>query len=81
VYYGNMFSFDVSGADVFVLCLLQGTNQQIKDKLKQELRPGVRVVSHTFFMPGWAPVAPDDRRWILVHEIRMTDPEVRTRFM
>jgi protein-L-isoaspartate O-methyltransferase len=81
VYHGNMFSFDVSGADVIVLYLLQGTNQRIKQKLLQELRPGVRVVSHTFSMSGWAPVALDDRRGIFVYEMGKTGADVRTRFM
>jgi tRNA G37 N-methylase Trm5 len=81
VHHGNMFTFDVSEADVVVLYLLQGTNQRIKGKLTRELHPGARVVSHAFWMSGWVPSALDDRREIFVHEVGRTGQEVRTRFV
>ena len=81
VFHGNMFSFDVSAADVVVLYLLQGTNQKIKEKLARELRPGARVVSHTFSMTGWTPVVLDDRHRIFLYEIGRTSGDVRTKLM
>jgi threonine/homoserine/homoserine lactone efflux protein/phospholipid N-methyltransferase len=81
VHLGDMFTFDTSVGDVVVLYLLQGTNQRIKDKLIRELRPGARVVSHTFSMTGWVPVALDDRRGIFVYEIGRIGEDVRTEFV
>jgi tRNA G37 N-methylase Trm5 len=81
VHHGNMYSFDVSEADVVVLYLLQGTNQRIKNRLSEELRPGVRVVSHTFSVSGWVPFALDDRRGIFAYEVGKTGGDIRTRFM
>lgn len=81
VYHGNMFSFDCSPADVVVLYLLQGTNQKIKSKLLAELKPGTRVISHSFSMSGWVPIALDDRRGIFLYEIGRTGEGVRTEFM
>ncbi|MFA6533622.1 MAG: hypothetical protein WCT37_00450 [Patescibacteria group bacterium] len=53
----NIFKEDLSGADVvyfFGLPLNLRTNQ-LGDKLKQELKPGSRVVSYAFSLPGWTP--------------------------
>jgi SAM-dependent methyltransferase len=81
VFHGNMFSFDTSAADVVVLYLLQGTNQRIKEKLQRELRPGARVVSHTFSMSDWTPTVLDDRRGIFLYEIGRTSGDVWTEFL
>jgi ribosomal protein L11 methylase PrmA len=81
IHRGNLFSFNVSEADVVVLYLLQDTNQRIKDKLRRELRPGSRVVSHTFSMSGWIPTVLDDRRGIFLYEIGKTGDDVRTVFV
>ncbi len=81
VHYGNMMSFDVSDADVVTLYLLQGTNQALKERLAEQLRPGARIVSHSFSMSGWAPAAIDDDKGIFVYEVGNTGPEVRTRFV
>jgi SAM-dependent methyltransferase len=80
VRWGNMRRFNVSGADVVTLFLLQGTNQALKDSLEKSLRPGAKVVSHTFSMSGWTPIALDDRNGIFVYEIGNTEGEINTRF-
>jgi predicted RNA methylase len=76
---GDMRRFPTDGADVVTLYLLQGTNQTLKDSLEKSLRPGAKVVSHTFSMSGWNPVALDDRRGIFVYEIGNTGEDVQTR--
>src|SRR3989344_4823333 len=58
----NMFQYDCSGADVVIVFLLQSTNQQIRDKLLKELKPGSRVVSRIFKFNHW-PVADRDEKY------------------
>ena len=78
---GNLVSYDCHDADVVTLYLLQGTNQKLKAQLSQQLKPGAKIVSHTFSMEGWAPVAIDDDKGIFVYEIGNTGRGVRTRFV
>ena len=56
IIFGNFFSQDLSDADVITCYLLQDTNEKLEGKLKQELRPGTRVVSHDFTFPGLSKV-------------------------
>jgi SAM-dependent methyltransferase len=46
----DLFESDISPATVVTLFLLPRLNQQLMPKLKRELRPGSRVVSHQFDM-------------------------------
>ena len=52
VIFGNFFTQDLSGADVVTCYLLQVTNEKLEVKLKEDLRPGTRVVSNYFTFPG-----------------------------
>ena len=52
VIFGDFFSHDLSDADVVICYLLQVTNEKLEAKLKEELRPGTRVVSNYFTFPG-----------------------------
>jgi SAM-dependent methyltransferase len=81
VAHGNIFGFDLRQADVVTLYLLQGTNQRIKVRLEEQLRPGARVVSHVFTLSGWTPVVIDEARRLFVYEMGNTGAEVRTRFV
>lgn len=76
VYHGDMFKFDFSDADVVSMYLLQGTNQRLKPKLAAQLKPGARVVSHTFSFIGWSPAAIDDKRGIFLYEMGNTGHDV-----
>lgn len=60
VIYGNFFEEDLSEADVVTMYLLTSVNERIRPKLERELRPGVRVVSHDFEVPGWKPLVVED---------------------
>jgi SAM-dependent methyltransferase len=52
----DLFESDLSPATVVTLFLLPRLNQQLIPKLKRELRPGSRVVSHQFDMGDqWPP--------------------------
>ncbi len=53
---GDMFSVDLTSADVVFLYLTTSANEKIKPKLEVELKHGVRVVSHDYEIVGWKPV-------------------------
>jgi SAM-dependent methyltransferase len=59
IVYGNIFTQDLSEADVVACYLLQATNLKLERKLKKELRPGIRVVSNRFSFPGLYKVRQD----------------------
>ncbi len=52
---GDLFEFDFSKANVLTLYLLPSVNLELMPKLKKELKPGSRVVSHDFRMGDWEP--------------------------
>jgi len=51
----DLFETDISGATVVTLYLLEEINLQLRPKLFNELKPGTRIVSHTFDMGDWEP--------------------------
>ncbi len=51
----DLFTTDISQATVVTLYLLPSLNTKLMPKLKKELKPGTRVVSHAFEMEGWPP--------------------------
>ena len=59
--FGDLFTTNLSGADVVTCYLLQKTNDQLEATLKRELRPGVRVVSNEFTFSGLQLLRQDDR--------------------
>jgi ubiquinone/menaquinone biosynthesis C-methylase UbiE len=50
---GDMMDVSLSDANVVALYLLTEANSQLKPKLARELKPGARVVSLDFKIPGW----------------------------
>ena len=52
---GDLFTADISEATVVTLYLSPNVNRKLEGKLKRELRPGTRVVSHQFPIAGWTP--------------------------
>jgi len=56
IIHGNFFEVDIGDADVVTLYLLTSVNERLRPKLERELKPGARVVSHDFEIPGWKPV-------------------------
>jgi len=52
---GDMFKADISRATVVMLYLWPSVNSALEAKLKQELRPGTRIVSHSFGFGDWVP--------------------------
>ena len=52
----DMFSVNLTSADVVFLYLTTSANEKIKPKLEHDLKKGVRVVSHDYEIVGWKPV-------------------------
>ena len=48
---------DIAEASVVTLFLFRELNLKLRPKLRSELRPGARVVSHRFDMGDWTPEA------------------------
>jgi cyclopropane fatty-acyl-phospholipid synthase-like methyltransferase len=51
----NLFQADISDATVVVLYLWPSANDELEAKLRRELRPGTRIVSHWFGIGRWNP--------------------------
>ncbi len=51
----NLFDTDFREASVVTLYLLPGVNMKLRPKLLTQLRPGTRIVSHSFNMGDWKP--------------------------
>ncbi len=52
----DLFKTDLSPATVVTLYLSPSINLRLESKIKRELRPGARVVSHRFPIGSWAPL-------------------------
>ena len=55
IIHGDIFNSDFSLATVVTLYLLTWTNERLRPLLERQLRPGTRIVSHDFQVPGWKP--------------------------
>jgi cyclopropane fatty-acyl-phospholipid synthase-like methyltransferase len=53
--HGDLFAADLSEASVVTLWLSETVNARLEEKLKRELKPGARVVSHQFPIGKWLP--------------------------
>jgi cyclopropane fatty-acyl-phospholipid synthase-like methyltransferase len=64
----DLFEADIREATVVTLFLLTRLNQQLMPKLKRELRPGTRVVSHQFRMDDtWPPEQSQDVHGLMIY--------------
>jgi SAM-dependent methyltransferase len=50
---GDLFEADISRATVITMYLLSSVNLKLRPVLLKELRPGTRIVSHSFSMGDW----------------------------
>ena len=50
---GDIRDADLSGADVVTMYLPTDSNDLLRPKLEKSLKPGARVVSYSFKVPGW----------------------------
>ena len=64
----DLFETDIRPATVVTLFLLPRLNQQLIPKLKRELRPGARIVSHQFDMgEQWPPEKSQDVNGLMIY--------------
>ena len=56
---GDLLQADLTGADVVTIYLATEMNSQLRPRLEKYLKPGARVVSHDFPVPGWKPTRVD----------------------
>ena len=54
-YARDLFATDIAQATVVTIYLFPGIMGRVADKLRAELAPGTRVVSHDFPFPDWTP--------------------------
>lgn len=68
IIWGDLFRQDISNATVVTVFLWQRTNDQLKKKLQEELKPGTRVVSYIWTFKGWKPreIDTEDRIYLYV---------------
>jgi len=59
----NTYLYEV---DVLTLFFVGFRMQKIKDKIKQEMKPGTRVVSYGFQFPDWEPVQKIDQVYLYI---------------
>jgi len=70
VIWGNFFNVDLSKADVVTLYLIQNSNDKLEPKLKEQLKPGSRVVSHVFTFYDWHPVKANPNSQIYLYIVK-----------
>jgi SAM-dependent methyltransferase len=51
----DLFKAHIADATVVTLYLLPDVNERLRPKLMKELKPGTRIVSHSFDMGDWKP--------------------------
>jgi SAM-dependent methyltransferase len=67
----DLFTVDLSEADVVFTFLLQDTNDRLKEKLRRELRPGTRIISNTFTFSGFPLVQVDEELNLYLYKMGM----------
>ncbi len=75
VKFGNFFSQDISNATVITLFLFKPTNNRLKDKFMQELKPGTRIVTYIWTFDDWQDQTsvPEQRIYLYKIEKAMDD--------
>ncbi len=56
---GDLLQADLALADVVVIFLQTQLNEELRPRLEMYLKPGSRVLSYSFAVPGWKPVRVD----------------------
>ena len=69
----NLFDADLAGATVVTLYLLPDVNLRLRPKLMKDLKPGTRIVSHSFDMGDWKPEKTIELGWRKVYFWTVTE--------
>lgn len=73
----DAFTVDVSAATVVTLYMLPDFNAKLRPILDRQLKPGTRVVSHDFDIPGWVPDKVESVKGDFVHDHKVLLFEIR----
>ena len=73
----DAFTVDVSPATVVTLYMLPDFNAKLRPILDRQLKPGSRVVSHDYEIPGWIPDRVEIVKGDLLHDHRVLLYEIR----
>jgi len=75
----DLFEADIKDATVVTLYLLPSINLKLRPKLFRDLKPGTRIVSHSFDMGGWEPEKriEVDGRYLYLWRIPKTPPALK----
>ena len=66
---GDLLEVDLTGADVVTIYLATQLNSQLRPRLEKFLRPGARVISHDYAVPGWKPTRVETTDGKMPHKI------------
>lgn len=67
-YHGNIFTREYFPADVVYIYLLQPAVNRLEKKLKDELKPGAKVITQTYHFKKWKPRQKIEDFWIYTKE-------------
>ena len=73
----DAFTVDVSPATVVTLYMLPDFNAKLRPILDRQLKPGTRVVSHDFEIPGWVPDKVESVKGDFIHDHKVLLFEIR----
>lgn len=57
--WGNLWTTDLSAADIVFVYLIPWRMEDLARKLKKELKPGAIVITNSFIFPGWKIIRED----------------------
>ena len=66
---GDVLQTDFTGADVVTMYLETKLNGELRPNLEKFLKPGARVVSHDYPVPGWKPTRVEKVEGRVMHTI------------
>jgi predicted RNA methylase len=66
---GDVLQTDFTGADVVTMYLETKLNAELRPHLEKFLKPGARVVSHDYPVPGWKPTRVEKVEGRVMHTI------------
>jgi SAM-dependent methyltransferase len=73
----DAFTVDVSAATVVTLYMLPDFNAKLRPILDRQLKPGTRVVSHDYEIPGWVPNKVETVKGDFIHDHKVLLFEIR----
>jgi precorrin-6B methylase 2 len=69
IVWGNFFDSNFRDATVVTLFLMPHTNRRLRSRLREELRPGTRVVSYVWKIEGWEPAMADPKKEMYLYVV------------